>query len=158
MKQQLGKFLGLCLLACTMALTVYAEGVDWSVKYLHNGQSLVRLHKSGKYLLLPIEEKAPEAQVNLLVDNHTVSTMNVRLAVDKVDYFVPYECGSYNPQSMLLDIRGVDSKAICWKEMKLSDTFDKQNTEKHRPQYHFTPEYGWMNDPNGMVYKDGEYH
>lgn len=158
MKQQLGKFLGLCLLACAMALTVYAEGVNWSVRYLHNGQSLVRLHQSGKYLLLPVEEKAREAQINLLVDNHTVSTMNVRLAVEKVDYFVPFECASYTPQSMLLDIRGVDEKAICWKEMKLTDTFDKQNTEKHRPLYHFTPEYGWMNDPNGMVYKDGEYH
>jgi len=31
-------------------------------------------------------------------------------------------------------------------------------TEKYRPQYHFTPEAKWMNDPNGMVYYDGEYH
>jgi fructan beta-fructosidase len=27
-----------------------------------------------------------------------------------------------------------------------------------RPLYHFTPTSGWMNDPNGMVYADGEYH
>ena len=31
-------------------------------------------------------------------------------------------------------------------------------SEKHRPQYHFSPESGWMNDPNGMVYHEGEYH
>lgn len=30
--------------------------------------------------------------------------------------------------------------------------------ERHRPQYHFTPAVNWMNDPNGMVYYDGEYH
>jgi fructan beta-fructosidase len=30
--------------------------------------------------------------------------------------------------------------------------------EKYRPQFHFTPERNWMNDPNGMVYYEGEYH
>lgn len=30
--------------------------------------------------------------------------------------------------------------------------------EKHRPVYHFTPKKNWMNDPNGMVYFEGEYH
>lgn len=30
--------------------------------------------------------------------------------------------------------------------------------EKHRPLIHFSPEEAWMNDPNGMVYYEGEYH
>ena len=30
--------------------------------------------------------------------------------------------------------------------------------EAFRPQFHFTPEVNWMNDPNGLVYYDGEYH
>ncbi|MFY8036807.1 MAG: hypothetical protein ACOVMQ_06550, partial [Cyclobacteriaceae bacterium] len=30
--------------------------------------------------------------------------------------------------------------------------------ETYRPQIHFTPETNWMNDPNGLVYLDGEYH
>lgn len=30
--------------------------------------------------------------------------------------------------------------------------------EKHRPHFHFTPPEKWMNDPNGMVYYEGEYH
>ena len=31
-------------------------------------------------------------------------------------------------------------------------------SEPHRPQFHFSPEKMWMNDPNGMVYFEGEYH
>jgi fructan beta-fructosidase len=30
--------------------------------------------------------------------------------------------------------------------------------EKFRPQYHFSPPLNWINDPNGLVQYDGEYH
>lgn len=35
---------------------------------------------------------------------------------------------------------------------------ERQMDEKYRPQFHFTPLKGWMNDPNGLVYSEGEYH
>lgn len=31
-------------------------------------------------------------------------------------------------------------------------------TEKYRPQYHFSPEEKWMNDPNGLIFHEGKYH
>lgn len=35
---------------------------------------------------------------------------------------------------------------------------EQQRDEAYRPQFHFTPDRGWMNDPNGLVYDQGEYH
>ncbi|MCC5468249.1 glycoside hydrolase family 32 protein [Pelosinus baikalensis] len=45
--------------------------------------------------------------------------------------------------------------------MNLTDTkvpTTNAYSELYRPQFHYTPEHGWMNDPNGMFYLDGEYH
>ncbi len=44
---------------------------------------------------------------------------------------------------------------------KAQQLFNKNNShenELYRPNFHFTPQKGWMNDPNGMFYKDGYYH
>ncbi|MFW5950270.1 MAG: glycoside hydrolase family 32 protein [archaeon] len=38
------------------------------------------------------------------------------------------------------------------------DNRDRSMTDPHRPLYHFAPQEGWMNDPNGLVYQDGTYH
>ena len=45
--------------------------------------------------------------------------------------------------------------------IQIQNTFAQNSgyyEEPHRPQFHFSPEKAWMNDPNGMVYFEGEYH
>lgn len=36
--------------------------------------------------------------------------------------------------------------------------FGQPYQETYRPQYHFSPKVNWTNDPNGLVFFDGEYH
>ena len=43
-------------------------------------------------------------------------------------------------------------------ELDPNQTSSVDTSEVYRPQYHFSPEAHWMNDPNGMFYKDGTYH
>ncbi|MDE5653964.1 MAG: 2,6-beta-D-fructofuranosidase, partial [Muribaculaceae bacterium] len=48
---------------------------------------------------------------------------------------------------------------VCCNDMKLADGFTYVDQEtKYRPLFHHAPQYGWMNDPNGMFYKDGKWH
>lgn len=44
------------------------------------------------------------------------------------------------------------------KENVAKETTTSYYTEGYRPQFHFTPEEKWMNDPNGLVYHEGVYH
>ena len=114
--------------------------------------TIVNINHAPKYAILPIEEEQPEAQVML---NGT--PMDVRLAVKKVDYTVPFPLHAGAEHDSLV-IKNLARNAVAWKHIELADTFDTANREKFRPIYHHTPAYGWMNDANGLVYKDGEYH
>ena len=129
---------------------------------LGDAHAMLRIENGSRYLLLPVEEKAEIAHIRMLKDNSIVQTLNVRLAVDKVDYMVPLQLN----KAQLLDIhfrgdrrtKGALSELACWREMKYSNEFDTANRERFRPLYHHTPQYGWMNDPNGMFYQDGVWH
>jgi len=149
----------------TMAMTLTAFGLATAQKpqVLSDNHAMLRMEQGKKYLLLPVEEKAENASVRIIgSDNQCTRRPNVRLAVDNVDYYVPLEI----KDGQLLDIifhgdrrqTGNVKDFACWREMKYSDTFDTTNRDKFRPLYHHTPRYGWMNDPNGMFYKDGEWH
>ena len=126
-------------------------------------RALVKLDQPSRYLLIPIEEQGMNATINVLgADNRVMQSFSARLAVSKVDYYVPLEIKEGKLLDFSVRFPQNDERSIgdlaCWKNLKYSDTFDATNRERFRPLYHHTPAYGWMNDPNGMYYKDGVYH
>ena len=132
---------------------------------LGKSHALQRVEVKNRYLLLPVQEREDNATIKVLANNQQVQKLNIRLAVDHVDYYVPLDIKRFGGE-VALDIwfhgdrrfTGAMKDFLCWKEMKQSDSFDTKNREHFRPMYHHTPAYGWMNDPNGMFYKDGVYH
>lgn len=150
------------LLAIALGLSLTVQGAENRVvvKHLANEQNIILLDSLKKFLLLPVQENAPEGKVNIIVNNEfqLEQNINIRLAREKVDYYVPLDLSAYQGKSVSVDVTGMPSSSLCWKEIKLSDTFDSSNRETYRPVYHHTPVYGWMNDSNGMFYKDGVYH
>lgn len=111
------------------------------------------------YLLIPIEEGAPDVRMNIQYsDNKKAENFSVQLAKGKIDYWVKLDVKKHKGQRVSLAFENTESSALGLSNIKASDCFDFEYNEKYRPQFHFTPEYGWMNDPNGLVYLDGEYH
>ncbi len=149
--------LAICLFTSTTLM--YAQS------FLSQNHAIKRVITSDKYILLPVEEDENNAHIRVIKDNQVVKEFNCKLAINKTDYSVPLDISEYGGD-VLLDIQftgdkrsiGLIKDFACWKDIKLSNVFDTKNREKFRPIYHHTPAYGWMNDPNGMFYKDGVWH
>lgn len=143
-----------CLMLMASATTsAFAQKMNIEYK---GDTTIIKVENPTKYLLLPIQEEKDEAQVLLDTGSKDDTWMDVRLAQNGSDYYVPFALGK--GKTATVKILGLKKDALTLNLLKLSDTFDTTNTDYYRPSYHFTPLYGWMNDPNGMVYKDGEYH
>ena len=156
----------LFLTLMVMLFAVMTVSAQQKPLVLGKSHAMQRVEVNSRYLLLPVQEREDNANIRVLVKGQQVQSLNMRLAVDKVDYYVPLDIQRYGTKELLLDITfygdrrftGAMKDFLCWQEMKQSNTFDTANREKYRPKYHHTPVYGWMNDPNGMFYKDGVYH
>ena len=145
--------------AVTFVSASLSAAPQLKVQHLACEQNIVAVSEATRYLLLPVQDDAPEAKVGIISGGTQVGVLaNVRLARVRIDYYVPYSLEGFVGKDVKIDVQGMPSDAACWKGLKLSDTFDMANREKHRPLYHHTPAYGWMNDPNGMFYKDGVWH
>ncbi len=143
-----------------------STGNGIKVEHLGSNNTLVRVTGSGRYILLPVQETNDDASVSILVDGKPDRTINVRLAKTKVDHTVPFDLSPYKGRNVVLNITTSQNRATvreakedaCWNNMSVTDSFPAANREKFRPAFHHTPVYGWMNDPNGMFYKDGVWH
>ncbi|MBQ3597128.1 MAG: glycoside hydrolase family 32 protein [Clostridia bacterium] len=102
-----------------------------------------------KYLKIPSDYSA-ESVVAVLTDQE-----------EMLDFIISYS--EKGKDYAYIDVKDFIGKAIsvdCEKDLIIKQTnycpFYKQY--KNRPMVHYTTPYGHMNDPNGLFYKDGEYH
>ena len=155
------------ILSVLIALASIGTACAQETQFLSSNHCLYRIQQKDKCLLLPVQESAEMSNIKVIAGNKQMKSLNVRLAMNKVDYYVPFYLDEFNEEKTLaLDIHvngnyrndGGISTFTCWKNIKTAESFDTTNREQYRPLYHHTPAYGWMNDPNGMFFKDGVWH
>ena len=148
------------LLACSAILSLVSckpsSSHPMEISHIIDSLTRIEIHQPIRYLLLPIQEDQPEVKVRLLGDTPEDTWLDIRLAVDSVDYYVPFPLS--REKGSTLEVLHLKESAVAWEKLILSDTFDTSKRDYYRPAYHYIPDYGWMNDPNGLIYHEGVYH
>lgn len=113
------------------------------------------------FLVLPVKNGAPKRNIELWVDGVNTRFFDIELAEDTPDWLAYLDISQWKGKQVELRVDKIKQGSRVFNAVAQSDTDgDDSNLykEKFRGQFHFSPKRGWTNDPNGMVYYNGEYH
>lgn len=116
---------------------------------------------SKKYLHLPVKTGAPGRRMRLLVDDVVAREFEIELAESEPQFFVPCDIEPFRGQTVVVEVQKLPAGSQALDGIVASDDYPDSAhlyQEALRPQFHFTSRRGWLNDPNGLVFLDGEYH
>ena len=122
------------------------------------GDSFVEFKVKNRYINIPISHKADRTRLVMSAKEMEPMAFEARVAEGEPDYWVFWDVSHLKGKKLRIEEpSGNRSLSAIYQ----ADTIHGQNgiyREKRRPGYHFTTKRGWLNDPNGLVYSDGEYH
>jgi fructan beta-fructosidase len=116
---------------------------------------------SKRYLHLPVKNGAPKRRLRFLDGDKAVRDFEIELANGKPDFWVFSDVSAFHGRRLTLTTAVLPAESKGLDSIVESDEVpgaDGLYREKLRPQFHFTSRRGWLNDPNGLVFFEGEYH
>ncbi len=127
--------------------------------WLANAKRDFKIEK--RYLNLPIKNGANKRKVTTMVDGRVQVKNDIELADGEPEWWAFMDVSEWRGQTVTLQVDKLpeDSKALS--AIEQSDTIkggENLYRETLRPQFHFSSRRGWLNDPNGLSFYDGEYH
>ncbi len=114
-----------------------------------------------RYLNLPIRDGAPNRKVTLRVDGRPVVVNDIGLADGQAHWWAPMDVSAWAGKTVTLQVDRLPGDSQALSSVEPSDTIRGAGDlyrEPLRGQFHFSPQRGWNNDPNGLVFFRGEYH
>lgn len=112
-----------------------------------------------RYLLFPIRTGAPALRVTLAIDGTPVREFDAELgAASDVSLWAPLDVSNFRGKKAKLSLGDDDAGFQRIRQADELPATPDLYDEPLRPQFHFSQRLGWNNDPNGLVYLDGEWH
>lgn len=122
----------------------------------------LNLLADNRYLLFPVKNDGPKTRIRVEVDGKYFDEFGIRLgSSEDMDFHAFIDLENYQGKEISVTARDVLYKWDMKRSVVLASTLPQWDTlyqESLRPRFHFSSRVGWINDPNGMVYMDGEYH
>lgn len=115
----------------------------------------------SKYLVLPVKNGSAKRNLELWVDGVNTRFLDIELAEAEPDWYAYLNIEQWKDKKIELRVNKVAVDSKVFSPVRQSDKDSNAGLtyhEKYRGQFHFSPKRGWTNDPNGMVYFNGEYH
>lgn len=128
----------------------------WSM-FVNAGERTLTIHK--KYLNMPVSHQMDRNRMQFKLGDDVKRDFTIRLATDHPEYWIFCDMSEFMGKT--LTVSYPDGKDDGLKLIYQSDEIagsDSLYKEQNRPQFHFTTRRGWSNDPNGLVYYEGQYH
>jgi len=111
-----------------------------------------------KYLNFPISQRENRGNMQFTVNGQQERYFKIRLAKDQPQYWVFSDVSALKGKTIKISYDGdVAGLSKIYQDDKIAGQ-DSLYQEYNRPQFHFTSRRGWINDPNGLVFYEGEYH
>jgi fructan beta-fructosidase len=116
---------------------------------------------TGRYLLFPVANAAKPVRMTVSIGGRVVHDFEVNLAPDRPDWWAHLDLSGHRGATATLTAREIPTDLKGFDSIEPSETTRDAGLaygEPFRPQLRFSQARGWNNDPNGLVYHDGEYH
>ena len=127
-------------------------------KHTAHSRDIVATHH---WLFFPVKNGAEKREVTISLHGKVLQRFEIEMADDKPDWWGPLDVRLWQGETLSVSVNPLPENSHGLEQITQSDQeLGRANLyhERLRPQFHFSAKRGWLNDPNGMAYFDGQYH
>lgn len=113
---------------------------------------------TNRFLQLPVKNGGSKRKVAVFSGGKKVREFDIELADDNPDWFAPLDISAWKNENLTLQVDKLPANSRAFELVTQEDDFGAAYNETLRPQLHFSSRRGWLNDPNGLSFYNGEWH